>query len=59
MTATNLLKSLLFAALLSCASAYAEDVSNSAGKDGTSASSFKISALQCQVVDGQIRCTFG
>jgi hypothetical protein len=59
MTATKILKSLLIAALLSCASAHADEASQVIVDDGQTAASFKVSEVRCQVVEGQIRCTFG
>jgi hypothetical protein len=59
MTTTKILKSLLIAALLSCASAHADDAIPSALEDGKTTASFKVSEMQCQLVEGQIRCTFG
>jgi hypothetical protein len=56
MTSTSILKSLLVAALLSCASAHAGDRTSEAGE---TAGSFTVSELHCQVVGGQVRCTFG
>jgi len=55
MTATKILKSLLIAALLSCAWVHADDSIPSSREDG----SFKVSEMRCQVVEGQVRCTFG
>ncbi len=59
MTATKILKSLLIAALLSCGSARADDTSYLGVDDGNTTASFKVSALRCQLLEGQIRCTFG
>ena len=59
MTATKTLKSLLIAALLSCASASADDATPSGLEDGKTTASFKLSEVRCQLVEGQIRCTFG
>ena len=59
MTATKILKSLLIAALLSCASAHAGEARQVAVEDGDSTTSFKVSEVRCQLVEGQIRCTFG
>jgi len=59
MTAPKILKSLLIAAALSCASAHADDATYSAPEEGKTTASFKISDLRCELVQGQIRCTFG
>jgi hypothetical protein len=59
MTSASILKSLLVAALLSCAAAHAGDRLPVASEDGEPASSFKVSKLRCEVVEGQVRCTFG
>ena len=59
MTLTKILKSLLIAALLSCASAHADDAIDFALEDGKTTAPLKISDVHCQLVEGQIRCTFG
>jgi hypothetical protein len=59
MTTTTILKSLLIAALLSCASAHANDSANVAAEGGKATASFKVSELQCKRVENQVRCTFG
>jgi len=59
MTAAQILKSLLIAALLICASARADDAVDSASGDGKTTAAFKVSDLRCQLVEGQVRCTFG
>ena len=59
MTTTNILKSLLIAVLLSCASAHAGDAMRAAARGSNTTAPFKVSALSCQLVEGQIRCTFG
>jgi len=56
---TKILKSLLTAALLSCAAGYANDAVYPVPGQGEAAAPFKVSELQCQVVEGQLRCTFG
>ena len=56
---TKILKSLVIAALLSCAGAHAKDPVYPASADGASTESFQVSELRCQLVEGQIRCTFG
>ena len=59
MTTTNILKSLLIAALLVSASTYAADQSPIlvAMEDGKTIAQFKIGDSNCTLVDGQIRCT--
>jgi hypothetical protein len=60
MTTTKILKSLLIAALLACASAHAADNPISvAMEDGKTIAQFKIGDTDCQLVDGQIRCALG
>jgi len=53
-------KSLLIAALLTCASAYAADSRiQVAMEDGKTIAQFKIGDSRCALVDGQIRCSLG
>jgi hypothetical protein len=59
MTTTKILKSLLIASLLSCASAHANDSTNVAAEDSKTTASFKVSELKCKLIEGQVRCTFG
>jgi hypothetical protein len=59
MTALKILKCLLITAVLSCAAAHADDATYSALEEGKTTASFKISDVRCQLVKGQIRCTFG
>lgn len=59
MTTANNLKSVLIAVLLSCASAYANEPARFDAQDGETSASFKPSDMQCQVIEGQVRCTFG
>ncbi len=58
MTATQILKSLVFAVLLSCGSAYAAGMSSSSAEDGASAP-VKVADLRCERVQNQVRCTWG
>jgi hypothetical protein len=51
MNAARILESLLIAALLSCASAQASEV--------TGSTRIAVSELRCNLVQGQVRCTFG
>ena len=59
MTTAKILKSLLIAALLVSASAYAADQSPIvvAMEDGKTIAQFKIGDSDCTLVEGQIRCT--
>jgi hypothetical protein len=59
MTAPKILKSLLIAVLLCCVSAHAAEATYSAQEDGKTTASYTVSELNCQLVEGQIRCTFG
>jgi hypothetical protein len=59
MTAPTILKSLVIAALLSCAWAYADDAIDSSVEDGKTTAPIKVSELRCALVEGQVRCTFG
>jgi hypothetical protein len=59
MTTANTLKSLLIAVLLSCASARASEPARFDAQDGETSASFKLSELQCRLIEGQVRCTFG
>jgi hypothetical protein len=60
MTTTKILKSLLIAALLVAASAQATDNTiQVAIEDGKTVAQFKIGDSNCELIDGQIRCTLG
>jgi len=60
MTTTQILKSLLIAALLTAASAHAAQRAIYATmEDGRTAAQFKIGDSNCELVEGQIRCTLG
>jgi hypothetical protein len=60
MTTTKILKSLLIAALLVAASAQATDHTiQVAIEDGKTVAEFKIGDSNCELIDGQIRCTLG
>lgn len=60
MTTTKILKSLLIAALLAAASAQATDNAiQVAIEDGKTVAQFKIGDSNCELIDGQIRCTLG
>ena len=59
MTATRILRSLLIAALLSCASAHAGAAVAFDLEDRRTTAPFKISDMTCKVVEGQIRCSWG
>jgi hypothetical protein len=59
MTTANTLKSLLIAVLLSCGSARANEQVRFDVQDGETSASFKLSDMQCQLIEGQVRCTFG
>lgn len=56
MSASKILKSLLIAALLSCTWAHANEATTD---DGNAIAAFKVSEMRCQLVEGQVRCTFG
>jgi len=58
MTTTKILKSLLIAALMTAASAQAaDDTIRVAMEDGKTVAQFKIGDSNCELIDGQIRCT--
>ena len=60
MTTTKILKSLLMAALLAATSAQATDNTiQVAMEDGKTVAQFKIGDSNCELIDGQIRCTLG
>ena len=60
MTTTKILKSLLISALLAAASAEATDNTiRVAMEDGKTVAQFKIGDSNCELLDGQIRCTLG
>jgi len=60
MTTTRILKSLLIAALLTTASARAgDDAIRVTMEDGKTVAQFKIGDSNCELIDGQIRCTLG
>lgn len=60
MTTTRILKSLLIAALLTTASAHAgDDAIRVTMEDGKTVAQFKIGDSNCELIDGQIRCTLG
>jgi hypothetical protein len=59
MNAARILNGLLIAVLFNCASASAGDAIGPAQGDRSTASSFKISELHCDYIEGQVRCTFG
>ena len=60
MTTTRILKSLLIAALLTVASAHAADSAiRVTMEDGKTVAQFKIGDSNCELIDGQIRCTLG
>ena len=60
MTTTRILKSLLIAALLIAGSANAADSPILVTmEDGKTVAQFKIGDSNCELVDGQIRCTLG
>ena len=57
MTATNILRALLIAALLSCACAHATDQTIAiALEEGKQVASFKLGDASCVLKDDQIRC---
>lgn len=58
MTTTKILKSLLIAALLGCASAHADQSPiQVAMEDGKTRAQFKVGDSHCVLIDDQIRCT--
>ena len=60
MTTTRILKSLLIAALFIAASAHAADSPiHVTMEDGKTVAQFKIGDSNCELIDGQIRCTLG
>ena len=59
MTSTRILRSLLIAALLSCASAHAGDAVAFNLEHGRTTAPFEVSDMTCQVIEGQIRCSWG
>ena len=60
MTTTQILKSLLIATLLTAASGYAADGAiHVTMEDGKTVAQFKIGDSNCELIDGQIRCTLG
>ena len=60
MTTTKILQSLLIAALLAAASAQATDTTiQVVMEDGKTVAQFKIGDSNCELIDGQIRCTLG
>jgi hypothetical protein len=60
MTTSKILNSLVIAALLAGASAHAsDDASRVAIEDGKTGTQFKIGDSNCELIDGQIRCTLG
>jgi hypothetical protein len=60
MTTAKTLKSLLIAALLAAASAQATDNTiQVAMEDGKTVAQFKIGDSNCELIDGQVRCTLG
>jgi len=60
MTTTKILKSLLIAGLLVAASAQAADNTiRVAMEDGKTVAQFKIGDSNCELIDGQIRCSLG
>ena len=60
MTTTQILKSLLIAALLTAASAHsAESAMYVTTEDGGTVAQLKVGDSNCELVEGQIRCTLG
>ena len=59
MTSAKVLAAALVAAVFNCASVFAGDAVGPAQGNRSTASSFKISELDCHYVEGQVRCTFG
>jgi len=58
MTTTKILKSLLIAALLASATAYADQSPiQVAMEDGKTIAQFKVGDSRCVLIDDQIRCT--
>jgi hypothetical protein len=59
MTTIKILKSLVITALLASASANASDHAiRVAMEDGKTVAQFKIGDSNCELIDGQIRCTW-
>jgi hypothetical protein len=59
MTSTKILQSLLIAALLASATAHADQSPiQVAMEDGKTIAQFKIGDTDCELIDGQIRCTW-
>jgi hypothetical protein len=60
MTTTQMLKSLLIAALMAAGFAQATDNTiQVAMEDGKTVAQFKIGDSNCELIDGQIRCSLG
>ena len=60
MTTTRILKSLLIAGLLTAGSVHAADNAIRVSmEDGKTIAQFKIGDSNCELIDGQIRCTLG
>ena len=60
MTTNKILKGLVVAAVLAGASAHASDDANPiAFEEGKTLAQFKIGDSNCELIDGQIRCTLG
>jgi len=60
MTTNQILRSLLFAALVTAASSHAADSAiRVTMEDGKNVAQFKIGDSNCELIDGQIRCTLG
>ena len=58
MTTTNLIKSLVIAALFACVSAHAADTSIViAQEDGAQTAAFKLNGSACVLKNDQIRCS--
>jgi len=56
MTTAKMLNSLLLVAMLACASTHASDVATEGTRTGAQ---FKVGDSNCELIDGQIRCTLG
>ena len=60
MTTTQILKSLLIAALYTAVSAHAAgNPIQVTMEDGKTVAQFKIGDSNCELIDGQMRCTLG
>ena len=59
MTTTRILKSLLIAALLIASAHAADNAIRVTMEDGKTVAQFKIGDSNCELVDGQIRCSLG